>query len=361
MRAARPRRLGALVLAMGLAVPLTLEAQPPAEPPHDTDYVPPPPVPHRLPATDFVMPDVPDSWNTRTSYDGRLFSTAFSMVPLVDYNHFFQDDDSRQQVGEQDDEWDLRTWRLMVRGRLKFRHPVDYLISLEVKGQDHVQDDSSKIGFTDFEFATELGKLGRLHVGKIKEPAIYEMVGDAANLQQQERALSPFFASRGIGARLVKPFAKDSMSWSVGWYNDWWVTDQSFSRSGNDVAGRLTGVPYWADGGSNYVHLGVSARYIGADEGALRFRGRPESNVSDYYVDSGSMPGDHATELALESAWGRGPFFLTAEYARSQVDADAASPAFWGAYVVASYVLTGEHRPYDKKVAYARRVLPNGP
>jgi phosphate-selective porin len=238
-------------------------------------------------------------------------------------------------------------------------HPVTYLISIELKGQDHVQEGASQVGFTDWELATSVGRLGTLKYGKVKEPFVYEMVGDAANLQQQERALSPFFASRGVGLRLTKAFASDSMTWSAGWFNDWWVADQQFKVSGNNFAARLTWLPYWTDGGSTYLHLGSGVRHIGADEGTLRFRGRPESNVADYYVDSGSLSARHANELGLESAWGRGPLFLTGEYTGARVDAiDSIDPRFWGAYVALSYVLTGEHRPYDKKVAYARRLLP---
>jgi len=328
--------------------------------PPDTDYAPPATTnPARIPATGFVMPDLPDNWKDYTSYDGGLFSTALSIVPLVDYNSFIQDADSKAQVGDQKDQWDLRTLRVMFRGEMKFQHRIDYLISIEVKGQDHVQTDASTLGFTDLEFSTSVGKLGRLNYGKIKEPFVYEMVGDAANLQQQERALNPFFVSRGIGLRALNTFAGDSMSWSVGWFNDWWVQDQKFKDSGNDFAGRLTGVPYFRHEGATYVHLGVGARYVGADDGTLQLRGRPESNVSAYYVDSGKITGDHANELSLESLWGHGPFLTIAEYARAWLDAPASGdPSFWGGTIVLSYVLTGEHRPYDKKVAYARRILP---
>jgi len=34
--------------------------------------------------------------------------------------------------------------------------------------------------------------------------------------------------------------------------------------------------------------------------------------------------------------------------------------AFQGCYVTASWILTGETRPYDRTVAYARRVMPRG-
>jgi phosphate-selective porin OprO and OprP len=145
----------------------------------------------------------------------------------------------------------------------------------------------------------------------------------------------------------------------LGWFNDWWTTNQAFDDSGNDFAARLTAVPYWSDGGANYLHLAVSGRYTGADAGSLRLRGRPESNVTAYDVDTDQLAGDHANALGLESAWGRGPLFVTTDYARAWLDAPASeNPEFWGAYIVASYVLTGEDRPYDKKVAYARRILP---
>ena len=77
------------VPAIGLAVALAWcvgvgaqGQQPPATTPAartethpDTDYAPPARTePDRIPATGFVMPDVPDDWNKQTTYDGRLFS-----------------------------------------------------------------------------------------------------------------------------------------------------------------------------------------------------------------------------------------------------------------------------------------------
>src|SRR5262245_2920652 len=61
----------------------------PADP--DTDYAPPPAPPARIPGNRFVMPDLSDNAKNYTSYDGRWFSTALSIVPLVDYNAFVQD------------------------------------------------------------------------------------------------------------------------------------------------------------------------------------------------------------------------------------------------------------------------------
>src|SRR5262249_14509388 len=88
---------------------------------------------------------------------------------------------------------------------------------------------------------------------------------------------------------------------------------------------------------------------------------RPESNTSSYFVDTGELTGDHAESMNVEALWGRGPFLISSDWTQAWVDApQSGDPYFWGAYVVASYVLTGEHRPYDRKLGSARRILPQG-
>ena len=80
---------------------------------------------------------------------------------------------------------------------------------------------------------------------------------------------------------------------------------------------------------------------------------------TSYYVDTGDLPANHSRELGLEALVGHGPFLLSSEYVHAWVDSsEHGDPQFRGGYVTASYVLTGEHRPYDRKVGYARRVMP---
>lgn len=82
------------------------------------------------------------------------------------------------------------------------------------------------------------------------------------------------------------------------------------------------------------------------------------------------LPGLESQPLRSRSALERGrltywfaetAFSLTAEYNEAQVDSpETGDPQFRGYYVTGSWVITGEHRPYDRKVGYARRVLPTG-
>jgi len=304
----------------------------------------------------YVIPDVPRGWN---EFDNRFFSATLGFAPIVDAIAFTQDNDSIAQVGKQDSRWDIRSGRFSARGQIHTSRPINYFISLEYKGLDR-PDDARRFGITDLWFSILLHKkVGTLTVGKIKETLTYEMVGDAANLPQLERTLNPFFVSRNIGVKLSNSFLNERMTYSVGWFNDWFTQGQSFDESANDFTARVTGLPVFSQGGANYLHLGAAFRYAGAENGVLRLKGKPESNITSNYVDTGDLPASHQNEISLELLGNRGPFSVLAEYAESDVYSPTLGiPHFYGVSVLGSWVITGEHRPYDRKVGYARRIIP---
>ena len=309
-----------------------------------------------------AIPDVGGRELDKTAVDTHWFTFRLGLAPIFDYTWFTQDLPSVEQVGVQDDAFQVRSGRIQARGKIFARKsaPWRYLFSFEYRGFDSNPNETWT--FTDIALTIPVGRaLGELTLGKIKEPFAYEMVGDAANLPHVERLMSPFFVSRNIGARLDNTMAGQRMTWSFGVYNDWWTTDVDYDESGWQVDARLTGLAFTNQAGTRYLHLGTAWRYNGADQGTLRFRGKPESNVTSNYVDTGNMAGDHSNHVGFEALWNEGPFSITAEYIHAFVDApQSGDPSFHGYYATASYVLTGEHRPYDRKVGYARRILPTG-
>lgn len=306
------------------------------------------------PTPRYILPDIPAKWLT---LDTRWFSLKATVALLYDYTFFGQDAASEAQVGRQEDTDDLRAGRLLFSGQLKFPRPWSYTIAGDYNEFRRPEDRIFE-GLDAF-LSIPLWGDTKVTIGKQKEPFVYEMVGDAANIPQQERVLSPFFVSRNVGIKITGTARNDRMTWSAGWFNDWFTKGQSFDESGNDFALRVTGLPLLSEDGARYLHLAAAARYAGDEGGKLRLKGRPESNVADRYVDTGEFTGDSVRALGFELLWSDGPFSITTEWVPAWVDApQVGSPRFFGLSVVGSWVLTGEHRPYDRKVGYARRIIP---
>jgi len=313
------------------------------------------------PTRDYAIPGLPPWLAEKAQISSHNYSINFGAVMLVDYTAFSQDAISLGQVGRQQNQWDGRSLRPWMSGTLGEERQVRYLVAAEYGGFAGATGPSWAL--TDLELSFPIGSEStRLSLGKLKETFAYEMVGDAANLPQQERVLNPFFVGRNVGIRLRHVIGVEQKATvSMGVFDNWLSADQSLPNIGTDITGRLTRLVWAPAGGTRYLHLGVSGRYINADKESLRYRGRPESNVADYYVDTGEVAADHALHLGLESLWVSGGFSVLAEYSRALVDAPAAgNPTFSGYYVTGSWVLTGESRPYDRTVGYSRRVTPTG-
>ena len=312
------------------------------------------------PEKPFFVPDVPESVVDATQVKERWFTLKFGLAAVLDYTALTQDSTSLSQVGRQDNEWQVRDLRLMLRGTIGTDYKVNYFVAGVYKGFD--TDPNTTWEMVDLWLAFPLwSPATKLTIGKMKETFGYEMVGDSGSLPQQERVMTPFFVSRSIGAKLSHVLANQRMTMSLGVFNGWWANGDSFEESGTDVSARLTGLAWDQPDQNRFLHLGLAGRYAGADHNTMRYKGRPESNVTDNYVDTGDLTGDHAWHLGLEALWNEGPFSLLGEYNRAWVDSPASGdPSFYGYYVTASWILTGETRPYDRTVGYARRIMPKG-
>jgi phosphate-selective porin len=304
----------------------------------------------------YWLPDVKSRRWSKTS--NKLFSAQLGFVPILDYNLNIQDNTSEQQVGKQDSRFDIRSARMMVRGKINLKKAWSYLVSLEYKGLDRTED-MPAFGFTDIKLVIPLSKNSELWIGQIKETFSYEMVGDAANLPHQERLLNPFFVSRNNGIQYRRFLLKNRMTISGGWYNKWPFNGRSFGESPNTFTARITGLPKWENNGKQFMHSGISVRYAEADNNSLRLKGKNESNISSNYVDTKNFTGTHQWNLGIEQLWSLENFSVLMEYVHNWSKATTGTEQFKGYYVTTSYILSGEQRPYDMKAAYARRVKPD--
>lgn len=309
----------------------------------------------------YIIPDIKHGKHMQWANGGnKAFTYQIGFAPILDYTAFIQDNDSKQQVGKQESQSDIRSARVSIRGNINFKKPWRYFASMGYNGLDYDPSKQTPWNVTDLYLVIPAGVLGSLSVGKIKEPFIYEMVGDAANLPQTERILSPFFVSRNIGVRFNKPILNDRMTLAAGWFNDWFTQGQAFAESANTFAARVTALPIFEDNGTRFVHIGASIRYLEAENGVLRYKGKNESNVSSNYVDTKDFTASNSWNFGFEQLWSIDNFSLLAEYVHSWANTPTGTEQFKGYYITGSWVVSGEQRPYDKKAAYARRIKPDG-
>lgn len=354
------RRVATTIVSFALLVPAighsqSLESELPPLP-GEFDY--------RQPAArevPYAIPDVSEAMVRETQLRERWLTLKLGFVSLYDFTTFNQDADSVAQVGRQNDEGEVRAARLILRGTLGTAHRVQYMLAAEYKGFDTEPGDTWNIA--DLSFTFPLGnEATRLTIGKTKETFSYEMVGSSANLPQMERVLNPFFVSRNIGIKLDRVLgAEHRATASIGIFSNDWGGEGSGASTTTDVTGRLTRLLWSTNEDTSFLHLGASLRYVTPNEDVLQYKGRPETNVSDNFVDTGVFEADHALHFALEMLWNRGPYSVLAEYNQASVDAPlSGDPRFCGYYVTGSWVLTGETRPYDRTTGYAKRVMPDG-
>ena len=253
---------------------------------------------------------IPDLRADKLLRDGERFWFKPVINILLDYTWLDQDSASLEQVGYQEDSRDLRGLRvgfdLRSKGRLKWS------LFFATDFQERRTRDGEVFNLLDLRFGIPLGPV-KLDIGRLKQRFVLEVLPFAVQSPQQERILSPFFATRSNGVQLSGHLAGDRMTWAAGWLNDWLDTALSFSENADDYAGRLTGLVFVSPDDQDYLHLGLGLRRVGSDAGVMRFSGRPGSSVTDKYLDTGEFPASHAWQLSLEALWDRGPFMLVAE------------------------------------------------
>ena len=195
---------------------------------------------------------------------------------------------------------------------------------------------------------------GAFRIGQSKTPVGFEGNTSSSAPTFIELALptQAVYENRRVGV----DWALSRPSWlaAVGYYGG----DLQGDNDGHTLAGRLAWVPRHRPG--DVLHLGVTASREAPESSvnglgltnvpSARFRSTPEAGLSPLYlVDSGMLKHvDEIDRYGFEALWIRGPWSLQGEYLRANTSFDDGKPAYRidGWYAFASWVATGESRPY---------------
>jgi phosphate-selective porin OprO/OprP len=226
-------------------------------------------------------------------------------------------------------------------------------------------------------------------IGNQKRPYSLDQLNDSNNNVFMERSLvgqafNAFNRRLGISSR---GFSDDlRFNWQFGVYEQQ-LTQFRAGYVGDhyqlEFASRMAATLWYdeSSGGRGYFHAGVSGAFgvpdgrnpsfssgiihglfVANSNNAARYAARPEAGTQFLWYDTGHIAGANTNSLlGLEAVLNVGPVQLVGEYMTTWIDRRANSGPnvdFDGGYVQASYFLTGEHIPWNRRTGTIGRVQP---
>ncbi len=289
---------------------------------------------------------------TMRSYwkNGLNFETMDESVKLKiggriqnDWAYFAEDGSLERRYGDINDRVEFRRARLFISGTINDN--VEFKAQYDFAGGD-----------TDFKDVymglKKLPVVGNLRVGHFKEPFGLEELTSSKYITFMERSIANTFSpSRNVGMMLHNHSEDKRMTWAAGLFRQTNNFGESGGGGGRDynLTGRVTWLPIYEDKGKKLLHTGIAYTHQNYGNDSVRFREKPESHLAPRLVDTGNFEAEFGDIVGAELAWVDGPFSIQGEYVKAFIESRSpfiGNPKFWGAYLQASYFLTGEHRPY---------------
>ncbi len=303
-----------------------------------------------------------ERWN---HFETKAISGLFTGGLVVDRQNWVdQDRQSEFQVGDLDEfsGGEVRGLRFGGVGTLNFDKPWVWTIFGATHAFDEGFDAIESDDYTLFDLRLDIPiwEKTSFSIGKQKEPISMERLMALGHGPQQERAAvsDALLPSRNVGVVMAGTLADDRMTLAGGAFNNWLDKDQpsSFSDNATQYVGRATWVPYLSDNESTLLHVGGGFRHSNSKEGfrtqvGPEFNQAPDFLATDFFLPKETMT--YQGEASLRS----GPFWLHGEYVRTDVDSrEYSDPTLDGYHITASWILTGEVRPYNDRVGIFRPI-----
>lgn len=287
----------------------------------------------------------------------------------MDVANFTQNPASVAQFGNAKNTVGFRRARIALLGEYE---QIDYIIEMDfanrgVNSEVNAKDQST--GFKDvFIQARDLPLVGNVRVGHFKECFGLEDLTSDNYTTFMERSLNDegaFCPGRNNGIMAYNWTESQRATWAIGVFTNQTGFDQPptfvYDHWGLDMPIRATYLPWYdeASGGRGLLHTGAGYVYRSAPDYTMTLATRPESAFAPSVVNM-TLTGLNDLQVAnAELATVYGPLSLQSELFGATADfRDGSARNFYGTYVFVSYFLTGENRPYNRKLGVFDRVRP---
>ena len=206
--------------------------------------------------------------------------------------------------------------------------------------------------------------LGHIRFGNFRAPFGLENQTRLENTTFMERGLPDVYSpGREVGIAAYNNSADKRFGWAGGFFFDG-INDLNKGRVDNTqgftFAGRAFYVPVYDEpsDGRYAVHTGLSFRWTNDQDESILFATRPEVHngvANTTFFTTGAVPGSDYSVVDGEIAIVNGAFSVQSELMWTNVEG---SDNLYGAYVYASYFLTGENRNYNRTMGRFDRLKP---
>jgi len=303
----------------------------------------------------------------------------------ADTMYFSQDTASHKQYGDLQDGADFRRTRLSASGSVA--ENVNYFVQMDFGffGRPTYTDVWGEV--------TQVPFFGNVRVGQWKQPFSLEVPTSFRYQTFMERSVlfQSFEAFRHIGAGFYNNNEDLNWTWAASVFrvgNDQFGDDIG-DAGGWSTAARATHLWWYCDYQDEckrleYLHTGASFWFGDPGNDLFRYRTIPEmfmgafgstgptgtsgvavpntSNGTPAFVDTGNIATNTFTHIGTEALWAHGPFAWQNELQMATV-AQTGGPYlhFWGFYSEWMYFLTGESKPYNRKLGQIDRIVPLRP
>lgn len=201
-------------------------------------------------------------------------------------------------------------------------------------------------------------------IGHMKEPYSLEQMTSSNNITFMERgAGATLDAARNTGVTIYPRFLDKRVGWDLGAYLNTADTASGFSiESLYNVTTRLYGVPWWQEGGRRMAFIGGSFTHQFRNGDTVSYSGRPNTSFGPKLISTGDVETNGNDLINVSAAIVVDSFSAQAEYSHSFIDSPSGPDVdFFSWYVLASWFLTGEHRPMNLQKGAFGAVQPKNP
>jgi phosphate-selective porin OprO/OprP len=351
--------------------------------PANAEYLPPAPTELGALTYGYTQATAPAAAPAKPKYPMVTVNGVFQ----ADTVYFHQDELNRLQLGDIQDGADIRRTRLSASGAVA--ENVNYFVQMDFGffGRPTFTDVWGEI--------KEVPWLGTVRIGQWKQPYSLEVPTSFRYQTFMERSVlfQTFDAFRHLGIGFYNNSEDEDWTWALSGFR---VGQDQFANDIGDAggwstAGRFTHLLWYndykdADKRLEYLHLGGAFWFGDPGNDSFRYATIPEMFVGAFGVPAGTVPGTSKvqvpsisngtppfvdtgtfatntfTHVGGEMLWAHGPFSWQSEVQMAHVE-QPGGPAlqFWGFYTEVMYFLTGESKPYLRKLGQIDRIQPLRP